>query len=314
FYRAWEPQAYTSLVDHIDRLDMVITEGFTVTPNADTITAKIDTGLTNLNKKYKKPILVSISNYVNTDAVHGGFDSKDVYRIIKNKDSRITFINSVVNQLAKYHFQGVNLEFDEIKDRNDKNFVEFEKEFYEILHPQGYLVTSDVIPEDEQYDPVKLQHYNDFLFVMAIDEHYEQSNPGDLSNQHWVEQVLDEICSKIPSEKVILTVQGGGYDWPENSTAKPASYQQAVSYAQENKSPITYDRSSANLHYTYNDLNSLEHTVYFTDAATNFNVIRMADDWATGGVALWRMGSEDPRLWTFFPKNLSIDSLRKTGI
>ncbi|MEO8887182.1 MAG: glycosyltransferase, partial [Mucilaginibacter sp.] len=32
------------------------------------------------------------------------------------------------------------------------------------------------------------------------------------------------------------------------------------------------------------------------------------------GVALWRLGVEDPRLWTYFQKNLSIDSLKKTGI
>ena len=314
FYRAWEPQAYTSLVDYISRLDMVVSEGFTITPNADTITAKIDTGLININKKYKKPILISINNYVNYDAQHGGFDSKDIYRIIKNKNLRAAFINSVAAQLAKYHFRGINLEFEEIKDRNNKNFLAFEKEFYDILHPLGYLVTSDVIPDDEQYDIVKLQHFNDYLFIMAIDEHTEDSNPGDLSNQHWVEEILDNVCTKIPSEKVILTVQGGGYDWPESSTGKPASYQQAISYAQENQSKITYDPSSANLHYTYYDLDSLEHTVYFTDAATNFNIIRMADDWATGGVALWRLGAEDPRLWSFFQKNLSIDSLRKTGI
>ncbi len=314
FYRAWEPQAYTSLVDHIARLDMIVSEGFTVTRNADTITAKIDTGLTNLNKKYNKPILISLSNYINYDNQHGGFDSKDIYRIIKKKKLRANFINSIVKQLAKYHFRGINLEFEAIKDRNEKNFVALEKEIYAGLHPLGYLVTTDVVPEDEQYDIVKLQHYNDYLFIMAIDEHTEDSNPGDLSNQHWVEEILDNVCTKIPSEKVILTVQGGGYDWPESSTGKPASYQQAISYAQENKSPINYDPASANLHYNYFDLDSLEHTVYFTDAATNFNIIRMADDWATGGVALWRLGSEDPRLWSFFQKNLSIDSLRKTGI
>src|SRR5579872_615579 len=56
FYRAWEPQAYYSLVDHIARLDMVVSEGFTVTPNGDTVTARIDTGLINLDKKYKKPV------------------------------------------------------------------------------------------------------------------------------------------------------------------------------------------------------------------------------------------------------------------
>ncbi|HJP61879.1 MAG TPA: glycosyltransferase, partial [Mucilaginibacter sp.] len=206
------------------------------------------------------------------------------------------------------------LEFEEIRDRNNKDFIAFEKEFYDILHPMGFLVTTNAWPEDEQYDLKRLVQFNDYLFIMAIDEHTEDSNPGDLSNQHWVEEILDKVCTKIPSEKVILTVQGGGYDWTESSTGKGTSYQQSISYAQQNKSPITYDPSSANLHYTYFDLDSLEHTVYFTDAATNFNIIRKADDWATGGIALWRLGSEDPRLWSFFQKNLSLDSLRKTGI
>jgi peptidoglycan-N-acetylglucosamine deacetylase len=314
FYRAWEPQAYSSLVDHIARLDMVVTEGFTITQNADTITAKIDTGLTNLNRKYKKPVLVSISNYINYDSQHGGFDTKDIYRIIKSKKLRATFINSVAAKLNKYHFQGINLELDNIKDRNDPDYVAFEKELYTILHPQGFLVTTNAWPNDDQYDITKLQHFNDFLFIMAIDEHTDESNPGDLSNQRWAEEILDDVCSKIPSEKVIFTVQAGGYDWPESSTGKAISYQQAISFAQENSSKITFDLNSANLHYNYYDQDSLQHTVYFTDAATNFNVIRKADDWATGGVALWRLGAEDPRLWSFFQKNLSIDSLRKTGV
>src|ERR1700761_8132037 len=82
FYRAWEPQAYNSLVDHIARLDMVVSEGFFLAPNSDTIVAKIDTGLIRLNKKYKKPVLISISNYINKDNVSGYFDIKDITRIV----------------------------------------------------------------------------------------------------------------------------------------------------------------------------------------------------------------------------------------
>jgi cellulose synthase/poly-beta-1,6-N-acetylglucosamine synthase-like glycosyltransferase/peptidoglycan/xylan/chitin deacetylase (PgdA/CDA1 family)/spore germination protein YaaH len=314
FYRAWEPQAYNSLVDHIARLDMIVSEGFTITPNADTITAKMDTGLINLNKIYKKPVLVSLSNYINYNNVSGGFDTKDVYRIVKSKRQRTTLINSIAAQLTKYKFQGLNLDLDEIKNRGDADYILFEKELYATLHAKGFLVTQNVIPDDSAYDLSLLQHFNDYLFVMAIDQHDENSDPGDLSNQHWVEEILDQVCSKIPSEKVILTIAGGGYDWPENSEGKSIGYQQAISTAQEKHSKIIYDPNSANLHYNYVDQDSLEHTVYFTDAATNFNVIRQADDWATGGVALWRLGAEDPRLWTFFQKNLSIDSLRKTGI
>ncbi|HEY4322368.1 MAG TPA: glycosyltransferase [Mucilaginibacter sp.] len=314
FYRPWEPQAYRSLVDHMAKLDMVVSEGFFISPNRDTMIANIDTGLINLNKKYKKPVLITLSNYVNVNNVTGGYDTKDIDRIIKNQKLRTQFIENIAKQLTRYKFQGVNLDFDNILDLNSKTYITFENDLYNILHPLGFLVTQNVIPDDDRFELERLQRINDFLFVMAIDQHNEGSNAGDLSNQHWVEKILDNVCSRIPSEKVILTIAGGAYDWPEGSVGKPIGYPQAISTAQENHSKITFDPNSANLHYTYFDLDSLEHTVYFTDAATNFNVIRMADDWATGGVALWRLGSEDPRLWTFFQKNLAIDSLLKTGV
>jgi peptidoglycan-N-acetylglucosamine deacetylase len=314
FYRAWEPQAYNSLADYISHLDMVVSEGFFIAPKRDTLVANIDTGLINLNKKYKKPVLITLSNYVNINNQSGGYDSRDVERIIASKKLRTQFIENIAVQLKRHKFSGINLDFDEIRDINSKNYITFENDLYNILHPMGYLVTQNVIPDDDAYQLERLQHVNDFLFVMAIDQHNEGSNAGDLSNQHWVEEILDRVCARIPSSKVILTIAGGAYDWPESSVGKPIGYPQAISVAQEHSSKITFDANSANLHYKYFDQDSLEHTVYFTDAATNFNVIRMADDWATGGVALWRLGAEDPRLWSFFQKNLSIDSLRKTGV
>ncbi|MEZ2337454.1 glycosyltransferase [Mucilaginibacter sp. RCC_168] len=314
FYLAWDPQAYNSLITNLGHLDMVVSEGFSIAPKVDTVITKIDTGLTRINKKFNKPVLIMLSNYVNYNNVSGGFDTKDVERIIKSKKLRTGFINSVIHSLTKNKFQGINVDFNEIKDRNSKEYLTFLQELYKALHAKNFLVTQNVIADDEAYDLKKLQHYNDFLFVMAIDEHYDATNAGDLSNQHWVEQILDDVCSQIPSEKVILTFAAGGYDWPEKSVGHAIGYQQAISTAQEKQSKIIFDPLSANLHFNYVDQDSLDHTIYFTDAATNFNVIRMADDWATGGVALWRLGSEDPRLWSYFQKNLSIDSLRKTGI
>ncbi|PTQ95635.1 cellulose synthase/poly-beta-1,6-N-acetylglucosamine synthase-like glycosyltransferase [Mucilaginibacter yixingensis] len=314
FYRAWETQAYTSLQDHISRLDMIVSEGFTVTPNADTLTVRIDTGLVNLNRRYNKPILISLSNYINIDNKTGGFDSKDVVRIVNSKKSRTTFINSIVSKLVKYNMQGVNLELEDLKDRNTPGFIAFEKELYETLHAQKFLVTQNVAADDEAYNLEMLQHYNDYLFVFAVDQHGENTTPGDVAHQHWVEEILDNVCSRIPSNKVILTIAGGGYDWPENSEGRAVGYQEAVSTAKENNSQIVFDPQSANLHYNYIAQDGIKHTVYFVDAVANFNIIRMADDWATGGVALWRIGVEDPRLWSFFQKNLAIDILRKTGI
>src|SRR5271168_4185477 len=57
FYRAWEPQAYNSLQQYISKLDMIVSEGFFISPGRDTMVANIDTGLINLNRKYRKPVL-----------------------------------------------------------------------------------------------------------------------------------------------------------------------------------------------------------------------------------------------------------------
>src|SRR3984885_3723249 len=253
FYRAWEPQAYSSLAANYTKLDMIVSEGFFIAPGRDTMVANIDTGLINLNRKYRKPVLISLSNYVDYDKSNGGVDTKDVERIIKSKKLRTQFINNIASQLTRYKFKGINLDFDNIKDINSKNYIAFENDLYAILHPLGFLVTQHVIPDDDKYNLERLQHVNDFLFVMAIDQHNDGSNAGDLSNQHWVEEILDNVCSRIPSEKVILTVQGGAYDWPENSFGASIGYPQAISTAQENHSKITFDPSSANLHYTYFD-------------------------------------------------------------
>ncbi|RZK85291.1 MAG: glycosyl transferase family 2, partial [Pedobacter sp.] len=99
--------------------------------------------------------------------------------------------------------------------------------------------------------------------------------------------------------------------WPDKSVGTPVTYESAMTTAVNYKSKINYDPASANLNFSYKDGSGINHKVYFTDAATNFNLIRKADDWGVAGIALWRLGSEDKRLWQFISHDLSLDSLKK---
>src|SRR6202043_1998030 len=81
---------------------------------------------------------------------------------------------------------------------------------------------------------------------------------------------------------------------------------------------IDYDNDNYNLHYSYTSeeedslgkLKKINHEVWFTDGATAFNVLRFSDEYATGGTALWRLGGEDPRIWSFYNRDLSNDALQ----
>src|SRR5438105_8712447 len=53
----------------------------------------------------------------------------------------------------------------------------------------------------------------------------------------------------------------------------------------------------------------MQHKIWFTDAATTFNILRFSDEYATAGTALWRLGSEDTRMWSYYNMDLSNDAL-----
>ena len=76
------------------------------------------------------------------------------------------------------------------------------------------------------------------------------------------------------------------------------------------QSKIDFDNDTYNLRFTYKDDNDADHEVYFTDAATTFNALRFAAEYGLSGVSLWRLGAEDSRLWDFYDRDMSKDSIK----
>lgn len=304
----WDPQSFYSLQSHIGEMNMVIPEWFFIDPVADTIKPQIDTAAYTLMKKYPVRILPILNN-VNVMSGDGDFDGAMLDRILQSKEKKEKLISSMVNYLEKYQLQGINIDFEEIKESSIAAMHAFQKELYAVLHKKGYLVTQDIMPDDEDFHTKELAANNDYIFLMAYDQHWTSSTPGPVCDQKWIEKSTDEICKDVPSEKVVIAIAAFGYDWPQGGEGVSVTYQQALSTAKEYKATIDFDNDSYNCSYSYTDNEKVKHTVYFIDAAGSFNTIRFADQYGAAGVALWRLGSEDERLWTFYHRDLSDDAL-----
>jgi cellulose synthase/poly-beta-1,6-N-acetylglucosamine synthase-like glycosyltransferase/spore germination protein YaaH/peptidoglycan/xylan/chitin deacetylase (PgdA/CDA1 family) len=309
FYVNWDPQSLTDLKDNISHLDMVVTESFFLVNGADTVSDQADVDALRSIHQHKKIALAIVSNVNNQQ-----FDGAAVHTLLSDKELQDRFIRNLIVKLKKYNFQGVNIDFEELQESSDEPLAAFQKNLYTQLHANKLLVSQDISPGNDDYNPKTLSKYNDYIFLMAYDQHSEESNPGDISNEQWVIKQLDDLCTKISADKVILALACYGFDWPDQRVGVPVTYQQAMANANRYKAKVTFDGVSSNLNYSYVDESQIKHQVFFTDAATNFNLIRRADDWGIAGVAVWRMGAEDGRLWSFITKNLSLDSLKKTGI
>ena len=195
-----------------------------------------------------------------------------------------------------------------------KPLVAFQKELYENCMQRGFVVTQDVIPFNDDYNFPELAKYNDYIFLMAYDQFNDASAPGPISAQKWIEAAVDQAAKNIPSEKLILCMAAYGYDWihgTDKDTVSTVSFQEALTTARESEGKIDFDNDNYNLFYNYYDDEDVVHHVYFTDAATNFNTLRFATEYNLSGVAIWRLGTEDSRLWHFYNKDMTKEALQQ---
>lgn len=310
FYVDWDPQSFYSLQKNIDKLNMVLPEWFFIDPTTDTLRPQIDTTALELMKKSHVKI-VPLLNNINEQKGEGEFDGTIIHRILHNQAKKERLINDIVKYIKQYQLQGINIDFEEFTEKGDEPIIAFQKELYEKLHPQGFIVTQEIMAYNEDFNVTALSAYNDYMFLMAYDEHYSSSVPGAVSSQHWIEKVLDETAKEVPSEKIIVCIAGYGYDWANGEEAVTVTYQQALANAKRFNAAIDFNNDTYNNEYRYTDADSVKHTVYFADAATNFNTIRFADEYGTAGTALWRLGSEDERLWTFYNRSLTDKSMQQ---
>lgn len=306
YYVNWDASSLRSLTDHIDRMNMVLPEWIFISDSSNTLFVDVDEKALEVMKtpQHKKVAIIPMV----TNFFHGEWRGETVHKLLASESRRKDFINQIIGILQKYQFQGINIDFEELNEEGDETLNTFMKEVYTALHAKGYLLTQDIAPLNVDYNLDILQKYNDYIFVMAYDHHYATSAPGPIADQAWVDTILEDISNKVPANKLILNIAAYGYDWPKGSEADDISYQEALTTAKESDGKVIFDNNTFNLHYKYDDDNDLEHEVHFTDAATCFNAIRNSEDFGFAGVALWRLGGEDSRLWRFYNKDLSYEN------
>jgi cellulose synthase/poly-beta-1,6-N-acetylglucosamine synthase-like glycosyltransferase/spore germination protein YaaH/peptidoglycan/xylan/chitin deacetylase (PgdA/CDA1 family) len=316
FYTPWNANlSLPDLEKNADKINTIFPEWFFIDTVTHRLQTRIDSASLVLMQKKKLRIMPILTNF-NTSKKD--FDGKLLHRILKDTIARNKFIQQVSDTLSFYHLSGINIDFEELKEKTNEPLTSFQKKLFETLHAKNLLVSMDVEPKNNDYDYKKLSDYNDYIILMAYDEYSGSTGPGPISGQKWIEDAVSWTADKIDPSKIIVGVAGFGYSWSDGKLDElPLTYNDAINKAKTINAKIIYDDDTYNLHYNYATENTEDstdvtnHEVWFTDAATTFNILRFSDEFPTAGTALWRLGSEDQRIWKFYNRSLSNASLQK---
>ena len=218
----WDSISYATLRKNINSINLVLPEWLFVNPHTDSIVTQINWEAYNFIQAHHVKMIPLLSNFYEDK-----FNDSCIIRIVSEPEKRHKLISQLIGILERYGFDGVSIDFEDLYLlKNDQDLVEFHRELCDSLHAHEMLASQCIPPFNLDYNIVDLQKFNDYIFVMAYDEHYMTSVPGPVSSIKWVEKVLDYFTEEIESKKFVLCIAGYGYDWIAGGTARTVTFRE----------------------------------------------------------------------------------------
>lgn len=243
--------------------------------------------------------------------VNEGFKADVAKVLLETKEARNKTATILVRKVVEDNYPGINVDFEGPFGDYRNEYSEFIELLAEMLHKEGKEISVDVISQTKEptpehtwgypFDYARLGAVVDYLVLMGYDYSSVYSPPGPVAPNDWLNSVKNFTISCVPKEKVILGLPFYGRHWSTDvngthSTGKGVTYQQAIDLANNwQVAPILHE--SGALYLEYQESNGVREQVFFEDAYTLLEKIKIANDLA--GIAFWRLGQEDPRIWSY---------------
>ncbi len=233
-----------------------------------------------------------------------------IHTVLSDQRLRAKAITSINAYIKKYKLDGINIDFEMVPPSDRDNLTLFMKELSAQLKPQGYLVTIDVFPKQDEsndvayaYDYEALARYTDKIMLMTYDQHGAWSGPGPIADSKWIEKNLLYALQYIPKTKLYLGIAAYGYDWSAQGV-ESINYQQAIERADKYNAPIQSDKQSQTPYFYYTDKSGIEHQVWFENGESVKPKLDLVNRYDLAGIAMWKLGEEDPIYWKIFREKL----------
>jgi cellulose synthase/poly-beta-1,6-N-acetylglucosamine synthase-like glycosyltransferase/peptidoglycan/xylan/chitin deacetylase (PgdA/CDA1 family)/spore germination protein YaaH len=300
FYVNWDDNSYPALKRALPRLDWVIPTWLTLDGPDMALTAAVEPRVLDYIQATKPntAILPMIQN-----ASNGQWNGAGLAKMLADPAARAERIQEIVTFLGKYKFQGVAVDFEDVPESSHKNLGLFLTELHEAFVVHDYAILLAVPFDDDSWPYQTYANIADFVILMAYDEHDDAGDPGSIAGESWFEDTLDKRMKGLDPDHTIVAIGAYAYDWVKGEGASSLTFEEAVLSARDSEADIIFDPETSNPHFSFIEDDGHRHDVWFLDGATAFNEIHAADDYRPAGYAVWRLGSEDPSVWSALGNN-----------
>ncbi len=247
-------------------------------------------------------VVPSISNFRG-----GRWDGELVARLIGDPQRRTAHVRAIVDLVRSHGWAAVDIDYESLPASSRSDYSAFVSELAGALHavPAQLSVTLHAkTGEPGSWHGAQAQDWQaigraaDEVRVMAYDYSSASSPPGPIAPPSWVDQVLKLATEQVPRDRITLGLATYGYDWAGDGSGAAVQWADVQAIAERHGAAPQWDTPTSSPWLRYADEQGREHTIWYEDARSLGGKLDLARRYDVRSVVLWRLGGEDPAIWS----------------
>ncbi|MGB9752942.1 glycosyl hydrolase family 18 protein [Roseiflexus castenholzii] len=320
YIAAWLPNSFgsenrESFEANADILDEISPFWYSPSPGGELRFGREARDRTLLELAHGKNVLV-------IPTVHNVVTGEDpVPGILRNPRLRSYHVQQIVDEVLTYGYDGIDIDYEFLSSSLRDDYSAFILELADALHAHGKLLTVAVHAKDCDYcglggfqDWAVIGQVVDRLRIMTYDYHWRGGGPGPVAPVYWVERVARYAVTVVDPAKVVIGVPFYGYNWSRDGSGNARGqtwamineiiqiYRLSVNLMESNQNGLVQENW-----ITYSSRTEGRREVWFATSSGLDAKLRLVQELDLAGIAIWRLGGEDPRNWEIIRARLLQD-------
>ena len=241
-------------------------------------------------------------------ALVSDFDTNvDFATLYSSKKARTNMVNTLINDAEKYGFDGINLDFENIKSAYAKDYLQFVRELSIACERKGLVLSTDNYkPEayNRCYNLKEQSRFVDYVIVMAYDEHYAGTDAGSVASLPFVKEAVEDTVQLVGKEHVIAGIPFYTRIWTTtdgNTTSRAVGMQAAVDQLNSDGQVALWNDDCGQYVASYTVGNSTRQ-IWFEEEKSIEAKMQVIQENDVAGVAGWKLGLEKSSVWSVISK------------
>ena len=270
--------------------------------------------------KNNKGGIISYANKTYANAVHEAGrqlwptirdfpgESLRLATLLGQTTSRRKLIQKIIKESEKYNFDGINVDFERVKDKSASAYLQFLRELTVECHQHDLIISSDNYPIREYnsfYNAPEQGRVVDYCVFMAYDEHYAGSEEaGSVSSIVYVQDAIAKAVNCIPKERVVVGLPFYTRLWLEAATKDGTTLKSKIFGISDAENWLwrrgvnpNWDKETGQYYAEFSDSKKRTFKMWVENERSIKEKLKEAVSSEIAGVAFWAMGFERAITW-----------------